>query len=92
MAVKTVKHLSVDDRKARGLEARDAAPLSSHTKWSPAADRPERRLSPDDVLPVLHDQFRAYRATLQDDRRKLLERFEIVDAVTSGRLEALAGV
>jgi uncharacterized protein (DUF2252 family) len=37
-------------------------------------------LSPDDVLPVLHDQFRAYRATLQDDRRRLLERFRIVDA------------
>jgi uncharacterized protein (DUF2252 family) len=37
-------------------------------------------LSPDDVLPVLHDQFRAYRETLQDDRRKLLERFQIVDA------------
>ena len=37
-------------------------------------------LSPDDVVPVLHDQFRAYRETLQDDRRKLLERFEIVDA------------
>jgi uncharacterized protein (DUF2252 family) len=36
-------------------------------------------LSPDDVVPVLHDQFRAYRATLQDDRRKLLERFEFVD-------------
>ena len=37
-------------------------------------------LSPDDVLSVLHDQFRAYRATLQDDRRHLLERFQIVDA------------
>ena len=37
-------------------------------------------LSPDDVLPVIHDQFRAYRATLQADRRHLLERFEIVDA------------
>jgi len=37
-------------------------------------------LSPDQVLPVLHEQFRAYRATLQDDRRKLLERFKIVDA------------
>jgi len=37
-------------------------------------------LSPDEVLPVLHDQFRAYRATLPDDRRRLLERFEIVDA------------
>jgi len=37
-------------------------------------------LSPDQVIPVLHEQFRAYRATLQDDRRKLLERFQIVDA------------
>jgi uncharacterized protein (DUF2252 family) len=37
-------------------------------------------LSPADVVPALHDQFRAYRETLQDDRRKLLERFEIVDA------------
>jgi Uncharacterized protein conserved in bacteria (DUF2252) len=37
-------------------------------------------LSPDDVLPVIYEQFRAYRATLQDDRRKLLERFQVVDA------------
>jgi uncharacterized protein (DUF2252 family) len=37
-------------------------------------------LSPDEVLPVIHDQFRAYRATLQADRRHLLEQFEIVDA------------
>jgi uncharacterized protein (DUF2252 family) len=37
-------------------------------------------LSPGDVVPVIHDQFRAYRATLQDDRRHLLERFQIVDA------------
>ena len=37
-------------------------------------------LSPDEVMPAIHEQFRAYRATLQDDRRQLLERFEIVDA------------
>ena len=37
-------------------------------------------LSQDEVLPVLQEQFRAYRATLQDDRRKLLEKFKIVDA------------
>jgi len=37
-------------------------------------------LSPDEVMPLIHDQFRAYRATLQPDRRHLLERFEIVDA------------
>jgi uncharacterized protein (DUF2252 family) len=28
---------------------------------------------------VLHDQFRAYRATLRDDQRQLLEQFEVVD-------------
>jgi uncharacterized protein (DUF2252 family) len=28
---------------------------------------------------TLHEQFRAYRATLEDDRRHLLERFEVVD-------------
>jgi len=37
-------------------------------------------MSPDEVLPTIHDRFRAYRATLQDDRRKLLERFKVVDA------------
>jgi len=36
-------------------------------------------LSPDEVMPAIHEQFRAYRATLQDDRRRLLEKFEIVD-------------
>ena len=36
-------------------------------------------LSIEEVEHALHDEFRAYRATLQDDRRRLLERFEIVD-------------
>ena len=65
MAVKTIKHLSVDDRKARGLEARDQAPLSSHTKWSPAADRPdpvalleEQNLTREpDLVPVRHGRM-----------------------------------
>ena len=37
-------------------------------------------LSADEAEHAIHDQFRAYRATLQDDRRHLLERFQIVDA------------
>jgi uncharacterized protein (DUF2252 family) len=37
-------------------------------------------LSPEAVMPAIHGQFRAYRATLQPDRRYLLERFQIVDA------------
>ncbi len=28
---------------------------------------------------MVHDQFRAYRSTLRDDQRQLLERFEVVD-------------
>lgn len=36
-------------------------------------------VSRDQVESTVRDQFRAYRATLQDDRRRLLERFEVVD-------------
>ena len=36
-------------------------------------------LSGDELRQVMHEQFRRYRATLQHDRRKLLERFEVVD-------------
>jgi uncharacterized protein (DUF2252 family) len=35
--------------------------------------------SGDEIQELIHNQFRAYRATLQEDRRHLLERFEIVD-------------
>ena len=41
MAVRKIAHPSVEDRKAKGLEARDRAALSSHTKWRPAEDRPD---------------------------------------------------
>jgi hypothetical protein len=40
---------------------------------------PTYGLSPDEVGHGIREQFRAYRATLQDDRRYLLERFEVVD-------------
>ena len=36
-------------------------------------------LSADEVQQALQEQFRAYRATLQDDRRHLLERFQVID-------------
>ena len=36
-------------------------------------------LAPAEVDHALHEQFRAYRKTLQDDRRHLLERFQMVD-------------
>jgi uncharacterized protein (DUF2252 family) len=36
-------------------------------------------LSPDDIEQRVRDQFRAYRASLREDQRELLERFEVVD-------------
>jgi uncharacterized protein (DUF2252 family) len=36
-------------------------------------------LSADEIERVIREQFRAYRATLRDDQRQLLERFQVVD-------------
>ncbi|HEY7430074.1 MAG TPA: DUF2252 domain-containing protein [Streptosporangiaceae bacterium] len=65
MAVRKIAHPSIDDRKANGLEARDQAPLSSHTGWRPAADRPdpvalleEQNLTREpDLVPVRHGRM-----------------------------------
>jgi uncharacterized protein (DUF2252 family) len=36
-----VPHPSVDERRAKGKQARDRTPLSSHAGWTPATDRPD---------------------------------------------------
>ena len=36
MAVRKIAHPSIDERKAKGLEARDQAPLPGDAGWSPA--------------------------------------------------------
>ena len=41
-------------------------------------------MSADELEDTIHEQFRAYRATLQDDRRHLLERFDVVDVAAQG--------
>ena len=40
---------------------------------------PKIGVSADQLHDTINQQFRAYRATLQDDRRHLLERFQVVD-------------
>jgi uncharacterized protein (DUF2252 family) len=47
------------------IPARDLAPMSG--------------ISPDHLDQVVRQQFRAYRATLREDQRRLLDRFQIVD-------------
>jgi hypothetical protein len=40
-AATKIEHPTVEERKARGKSSRDQASPSSHTKWKPAADRPD---------------------------------------------------
>jgi uncharacterized protein (DUF2252 family) len=64
-AERKIEHPSVGDRKAKGLEARDQTPLSSHAKWSPAADRPDPvallqeqdKTREQDLVPVRHGRM-----------------------------------
>src|SRR3989440_10421489 len=65
MAVRRIAHPSIDDHRAKGLEARDRAAPSSHTKWRPAADRPdpvalleEQNVTREpDLVPVRHGRM-----------------------------------
>jgi hypothetical protein len=41
MAARRIVQLSVEQRRARGREARDRTPPDSHTGWAPATDRPD---------------------------------------------------
>src|SRR6516165_4129540 len=64
-AVGRVRHLSVDERRAKGRKARDSTPASSHAGWRPAADRPDPvgllqqqdRTREPDLVPVRHGRM-----------------------------------
>jgi uncharacterized protein (DUF2252 family) len=65
MAVRTIAHLSVDDRRAAGTEARNRTPLSSHAGWAPVAGRPDpvglleeqNTTREPDLVPVRHGRM-----------------------------------
>ena len=60
-----IAHPSVDDRKAKGLEARDRTALSGHAKWKSAPDRPDpvellvaqETTREPDLIPVRHGRM-----------------------------------
>jgi hypothetical protein len=62
---KRVPHPSVDERRARGRQARDRTPGSSHAGWVPAADRPDpvglleeqNATREPDLVPVRHGRM-----------------------------------
>ena len=79
MAARTrAPHLSADERRARGKEARNHTPPASHAGWTPPTDRPdpvglleEQNLTREpDLVPVRHGRmlvspFTLYRGTAE---------------------------
>jgi hypothetical protein len=65
MAVKKVEHLSLEERQARGKEARHVTPVSAHEGWEPAVGRPDpvklleeqNTTREPDLVPVRHGRM-----------------------------------
>ena len=65
MTAEIIEHPSVDDRKAKGIRARDRANLASHSGWVPAQGRPDpialleeqNRMREPDLVPVRHGRM-----------------------------------
>ena len=95
---KRVPHPSVDDRRARGLEARDRAPLSSHDGWAPAADRPDpvglleeqNRTREPDLVPVRHGRMLVSPFTFYRGAAKVMAA-DLKDTPTAGLQVQLCG-
>src|SRR5215204_1194844 len=95
---KRVPHPSVDDRRARGLEARDRAPLSSHAGWAPATARPDpvglleeqNRTREADLVPVRHGRMMVSPFTFYRGAAKIMAA-DLADTPTAGLAVQLCG-
>jgi Uncharacterized protein conserved in bacteria (DUF2252) len=98
MAVRKMAHPSIDERKAAGLEARDKVPVSSHTKWGPAADRadPVTLLEEQDatrepdLVPVRHGRMMVSPFTFYRGAAKIMAA-DLKDTPASGLDAQLCG-
>ena len=80
MAVRRIAHPSIDERRASGDEARTRTPLSSHSKWKPATDRPDpvalleqqNRTREPDLVPVRHGRMMASPFTFYRGAAKIM--------------------
>ncbi|TCC63378.1 DUF2252 domain-containing protein [Kribbella pittospori] len=97
MATKVV-HLTLDERSARGLEARERAHPDSHAGWKPAADRPdpvalieEQNVRRDaDLVPVRHGRMMASPFTFYRGAAKIMAA-DLAETPTSGLTVQLCG-
>ena len=98
MAVKRVAHPSVEERRARGKEARDQTPPSSHAGWVPATDRPdpvglleEQNVTREpDLVPVRHGRMLVSPFTFYRGAAKIMAA-DLKDTPTAGLKVQLCG-
>ncbi len=98
MAAGRVAHLSVEERRARGAEAREQAPLSAHAGWGPAVDRPdpvallaEQDLAREpDLVPVRHGRMMVSPFTFYRGAARVMAA-DLKDTPTAGLSVQLCG-
>ena len=97
MSVK-VEHPSVDDRRARGKEAGNRTPPSSHAGWEPATDRPDpvalleeqNATREPDLVPVRHGRMMVSPFTFYRGAAKIMAA-DLKDTPTAGLDVQLCG-
>ncbi|WP_371402087.1 DUF2252 domain-containing protein [Kribbella sp. NBC_00662] len=93
-----VEHPSLDERTARGLEARSRAMPDSHAGWQPSADRPdpvalieEQNLRRDpDLVPIRHGRMMASPFTFYRGAAKIMA-VDLAETPTAGLQVQLCG-
>jgi uncharacterized protein (DUF2252 family) len=97
-ATTKVSHPSVDERGARGMEARDRTPPSSHTGWMPSGDRPDpvglleaqHVTREPDLVPVRHGRMLVSPFTFYRGAAKIMAA-DLKDTPTAGLTVQLCG-
>ena len=98
MAAKSIEHPSIDERRARGAEARGSTPPSSHSSWHPATDRPdpvalleEQNVTREpDLVPVRHGRMMVSPFTFYRGAAKIMAA-DLKDTPTAGLDAQLCG-
>src|SRR5271167_3709929 len=98
MVVKKIAHPSVDERRAKGKDARERASLTSHNGWVPVADRPDpvalleaQNLTREpDLVPVRHGRMMASPFTFYRGAAKVMTT-DLRDTPTAGLNVQLCG-
>ena len=98
MAETKVKHPSVEERLAKGKGCREQTPVSSHTGWTPATDRPdpvalleEQNLTREqDLVPVRHGRMLVSPFTFYRGAAKIMAA-DLKDTPRAGLVSQLCG-